>query len=170
MEMSLSKLQEMVKDREPCVLQSMGSQRVRHQTDWTAITIYLSTTSEQYFILSTELAPTWVTWINLKKGSSVYLNLMRVEFKFSHKRKKKDWQKRKEKKRKTNIQSDGRVNQVGGGTPFTWCIQISNQHNAHIKYFTILFVDYASVKLKSVKESRSLPSPTESFQDPHGTP
>ena len=30
MDMSLSKLQEMVKDREVCVLQSMGSQRVRH--------------------------------------------------------------------------------------------------------------------------------------------
>ena len=32
MDMSLSKLQEMVKDRKPGVLQSMGSQRVRH--DW----------------------------------------------------------------------------------------------------------------------------------------
>ena len=30
MDMSLRKLQEMVKDRETCVLQSMGSQRVRH--------------------------------------------------------------------------------------------------------------------------------------------
>ena len=30
MDMSLSKLQEMVKDREACVLQSMGLQRVRH--------------------------------------------------------------------------------------------------------------------------------------------
>ena len=30
MDMSLSKLQEMVKDRKPGVLQSMGSQRVRH--------------------------------------------------------------------------------------------------------------------------------------------
>ena len=30
MDMSLSKLWEMVKDREPGVLQSMGSQRVRH--------------------------------------------------------------------------------------------------------------------------------------------
>ena len=30
MDMSLSKLWEMVKDRETCVLQSMGSQRVRH--------------------------------------------------------------------------------------------------------------------------------------------
>ena len=30
MDMSLSKLQEIVKDREACVLQSMGSQRVRH--------------------------------------------------------------------------------------------------------------------------------------------
>ena len=30
MDMSLSKLWEMVKDREACVLQSMGSQRVRH--------------------------------------------------------------------------------------------------------------------------------------------
>ena len=30
MDMSLSKLQEMVKDREVCVLQSMESQRVRH--------------------------------------------------------------------------------------------------------------------------------------------
>ena len=30
MDMSLSKLQEMVKDREAWVLQSMGSQRVRH--------------------------------------------------------------------------------------------------------------------------------------------
>ena len=29
-DMSLSKLQEIVKDREACVLQSMGSQRVRH--------------------------------------------------------------------------------------------------------------------------------------------
>ena len=29
-DMSLSKLQEMVKDREVCVLQSMGSQTVRH--------------------------------------------------------------------------------------------------------------------------------------------
>ena len=32
MDMSLSKLREMVKDRMPGVLQSMGSQRVRH--DW----------------------------------------------------------------------------------------------------------------------------------------
>ena len=30
MDMSLSKLQEMVKDRKPGVLQSMGSQRVGH--------------------------------------------------------------------------------------------------------------------------------------------
>ena len=30
MDMSLSTLQEMVKDREACVLQSMGLQRVRH--------------------------------------------------------------------------------------------------------------------------------------------
>ena len=30
MDMSLSKLQEMVKDRKPGLLQSMGSQRVRH--------------------------------------------------------------------------------------------------------------------------------------------
>ena len=30
MNMSLSKLQELMMDREPCVLQSMGSQRVRH--------------------------------------------------------------------------------------------------------------------------------------------
>ena len=30
MNMSLSKLQEMVKEREPGVLQSMGSQRVKH--------------------------------------------------------------------------------------------------------------------------------------------
>ena len=30
MDMSLSKLWEMVKDREACVLQSMGLQRVRH--------------------------------------------------------------------------------------------------------------------------------------------
>ena len=30
MDMSLSKLQELVMDREVCVLQSMGSQRVRH--------------------------------------------------------------------------------------------------------------------------------------------
>jgi len=30
MDMSLSKLQEIVKDREVCMLQSMGSQRVRH--------------------------------------------------------------------------------------------------------------------------------------------
>ena len=30
MDVSLSKLQEMVKDREACVLQSMGSQRVGH--------------------------------------------------------------------------------------------------------------------------------------------
>ena len=30
MDMSLSKLQEMVKDREACVLQSVRSQRVRH--------------------------------------------------------------------------------------------------------------------------------------------
>ena len=30
MDMSLSKLQELVKDREAGVLQSMGSQRVRH--------------------------------------------------------------------------------------------------------------------------------------------
>ena len=30
MDMSLSKLQEIVKDREVCVLQSMESQRVRH--------------------------------------------------------------------------------------------------------------------------------------------
>ena len=30
MDMNLSKLQEIVKDREACVLQSMGSQRVRH--------------------------------------------------------------------------------------------------------------------------------------------
>ena len=30
MDMSLSKLQEMVKEREPGTLQSMGSQRVRH--------------------------------------------------------------------------------------------------------------------------------------------
>ena len=30
MDMSLGKLWEMVKDREPAVLQSMGSQRVRH--------------------------------------------------------------------------------------------------------------------------------------------
>ena len=30
MDMSLSKLQEIVKDREACVLQSMGSQRVGH--------------------------------------------------------------------------------------------------------------------------------------------
>ena len=30
MDMSLSKLQEIVKDREGCGLQSMGSQRVRH--------------------------------------------------------------------------------------------------------------------------------------------
>ena len=30
MEMSLSKLWELVMDRESCVLQSMGSQRVRH--------------------------------------------------------------------------------------------------------------------------------------------
>ena len=34
MAMSLSKLQELVMDREACVLQSMGSQRVRH--DWAA--------------------------------------------------------------------------------------------------------------------------------------
>ena len=32
MDMSLSKLQETVKDREACVLQSMGSQRLIH--DW----------------------------------------------------------------------------------------------------------------------------------------
>ena len=32
MDMSLSKLQELVMDREVCVLQSMGSQRVGH--DW----------------------------------------------------------------------------------------------------------------------------------------
>ena len=31
MEMSLSKLWELVMDRESCVLQSMGSQRVRHK-------------------------------------------------------------------------------------------------------------------------------------------
>ena len=30
MDMSLSKLRETVKDREACVLQSMGSQRIRH--------------------------------------------------------------------------------------------------------------------------------------------
>ena len=30
MDMSLSKLWELVKDREACILQSMGSQRVRH--------------------------------------------------------------------------------------------------------------------------------------------
>ena len=30
MNMSLSKLQEMVKDREPGVLQSMGTQRIKH--------------------------------------------------------------------------------------------------------------------------------------------
>ena len=30
MDMSLSKLREMVKDREACVLQSVGSQRVGH--------------------------------------------------------------------------------------------------------------------------------------------
>ena len=33
MDMSLSKLWEMVKDREPGVLQSMGSQRVRHSIE-----------------------------------------------------------------------------------------------------------------------------------------
>ena len=30
MDMTLSKLQELIKDRETCTLQSMGSQRVRH--------------------------------------------------------------------------------------------------------------------------------------------
>ena len=34
MDMSLSKLQEMMKDKEACELQSMGSQRGRH--DWAA--------------------------------------------------------------------------------------------------------------------------------------
>ena len=33
MDMSLSKLQELVMDREPGVLQSMGSQRVRHDLE-----------------------------------------------------------------------------------------------------------------------------------------
>ena len=33
MDMSLSKLQELVMDREACVLQSMGSQRVRHDSE-----------------------------------------------------------------------------------------------------------------------------------------
>ena len=80
MDMSLSKLQEIVKDGEPGCAKSWTP-----LSEWTAITIYLlSATSEQYFIASTELSPTWVAWINLKKGSSVYLNLLRVEFKFSH--------------------------------------------------------------------------------------
>ena len=39
MDMSLSKLRELVMDRKPCVLQSMGSQRVRHnwatELNWT---------------------------------------------------------------------------------------------------------------------------------------
>jgi len=38
MDMSLSKLQELVMDREPGVLQSMGSQRFRH--DWTELILF----------------------------------------------------------------------------------------------------------------------------------
>ena len=37
MDMSLSKLWELVMDREACLLQSMGSQRVGHVNDWTAL-------------------------------------------------------------------------------------------------------------------------------------
>ena len=32
--------------------------------------------------------------------------------------------------------------------------EISDQHNAHIKYFTILFADYTSVKLDHEKSKR----------------
>ena len=45
MDMNLSKLQEMVKDREPGMLQSMGLQRVRH--DWVTEQIISSTNSKR---------------------------------------------------------------------------------------------------------------------------
>ena len=48
MDMSLSKLQEMVKDREASALQYMGSQRIRHNlvTEQQQVNIYKNTTPE----------------------------------------------------------------------------------------------------------------------------
>ena len=53
-DMSFSKLQEMVKDREACVLQFMGLQRVRH--DWR---------TEQR---QDEAKAEWITGINILKA------------------------------------------------------------------------------------------------------
>ena len=40
-DMSLSKLREIVKNREACMLQSMGSQRVRHDSETEQQTIHI---------------------------------------------------------------------------------------------------------------------------------
>ena len=45
-DMNLSKLQEMVKDREACMLQSMGSQKVRHD---------LATEQQQQSLMNSDL-------------------------------------------------------------------------------------------------------------------
>ena len=52
MDMNLSKLQEIGKDREACVLQSMGSQRVRHdlETEKQQILIYIYGISDISYI------------------------------------------------------------------------------------------------------------------------
>ena len=60
MDMSLSKLWEIVKDKKPGVLQSMGSQRVRHdlateqQQQWEYI---LSSPQHLFFLVSSTLTP-----------------------------------------------------------------------------------------------------------------
>ena len=56
MDMNLSKLQEIVKDREACVLQSMGSQRVRHDLATEQQYIFSNWTFALLLLLLTEKA------------------------------------------------------------------------------------------------------------------
>ena len=58
MDMSLSKLQEMLKGREPCVLHSMGSQRIRYD---------LVTQSQQLFMC---LVPSFLKFSTVSEISS----------------------------------------------------------------------------------------------------
>ena len=55
MDMSLSKLQELVMDREACMLQFMGSQRVRHdwttELNWLFHCVYVYTISSLFILL-----------------------------------------------------------------------------------------------------------------------
>ena len=74
MDMSLSKLQELVMDREACRLQSMGSQRVRHDwatelnwTDWPLLW--------ELKIPSPGLGAWWMSWTVWKRNALIRVSV-----------------------------------------------------------------------------------------------